>query len=194
MESLNIKNVIEFLKLAYDLKGLQRKGWQVRDIPNPESIADHMYAMALMTFLIGNDSKLDRLKCMQLALIHDLPECIVGDIIPDDPITVEEKHKLEQDAIEKLTKLLNSNSIVGKTIYDTYVEYREQKTPEARFVKDLDKFDMIFTAALYEKQSGIPNSLQEFFDCTEGKFQHPFMQKLVKGLGEYRANMFNGTV
>ncbi|KAI4466899.1 hypothetical protein MML48_2g00018929 [Holotrichia oblita] len=190
MESLDTKSVINFLKFAYDLKEIRRKGWELRDIPNPESIADHMYAMALITFLIGNNSGLDRLKCMQLALIHDLPECIVGDIVPDDPITVEEKHKLEQNAIEKLTNMLGSDTDAGKIIYDTYIEYREQKTPEAKFVKDLDKFDMIFTAALYEKRCGSPKRLQEFFDCTEGKFGDPFIQNLVKSLHDYRENMF----
>lgn len=189
MDTLKVKNVISFLKFAYDLKEFPRRGWQLRDIPHPESIASHMYGMALMTFLIGNDTSLDRLKCMQLALIHDLPECIVGDIVPDDPISIEEKHNLEQEAIEKLSHILKGD--VGKMIYDTYVEYREQKTPEAKFVKDLDKFDMIFTAMLYEKKQETPNKLQEFFDCTQGKFEHPFMQELVKGLLEYRENMFD---
>lgn len=187
--SLDIKNVLQFLEIVYNLKDSARKGWEIRNIQNPERIAGHMYAMGIMTFLLGNDSSLDRVKCMQLALVHDLPECIVGDITPYDGISIDRKHMLEQEAMEKLAGILGDD--VGKIMEDIYNEYRAQETPEARFVKDLDKFDMIFTAALYEKRSRMPGSLQEFFDCTEGKFEHPLVRKLASGLSEYRKNMFN---
>ena len=33
--------------------------------------------------------------CMKLALIHDMAECIVGDITPHDNVDKEEKHRRE---------------------------------------------------------------------------------------------------
>lgn len=62
-----------------------------------------MYAMSLMTFLLGNDSKLDRLKCLQLALVHDLAESIVGDITPHDNIPENVKHQREDEAMKEIT-------------------------------------------------------------------------------------------
>lgn len=62
-----------------------------------------MYAMALMTFLLGNDSKLDRIKCLQLTLVHDLAEAIVGDITPHDNVPEDEKHKKEDEAMKEIT-------------------------------------------------------------------------------------------
>ena len=50
-----------------------------------------------------------------------------------------------------------------------FQEYEEQKTLESVFVKDLDKFDMIFQAYEYEQLENKPGSLQEFFDSTSGK-------------------------
>ena len=48
-------------------------------------------------------------------------------------------------------------------------EYEHQTSPEAIFVKDLDKFEMIFQAHEYEQLAKKPGSLQEFFDTTKGK-------------------------
>ena len=48
-------------------------------------------------------------------------------------------------------------------------DYEFQKSEEAKFVKDLDKFEMILQAHEYEKQSERPGHLQEFFDSTDGE-------------------------
>lgn len=45
-------------------------------------------------------------RIMQMALIHDLAECIVGDITPSCGIPSEIKHKLEDEAMEDICKLL----------------------------------------------------------------------------------------
>lgn len=180
MESLNIDNVLKFIELVNNLKHTPRKGWEYCDVKNPEKISGHMYAMGIMTFLLGDDSDFDRLKCLQLALIHDLAECIVGDITPRDNISTELKHSLEDKAMKELSELVGTE--IGGTIYSLYKEYEAKETPESKFVKELDRFDMIFTAANYEERDKTPNKLQEFFDSTEGKFEHPFIKKLVAAL------------
>lgn len=48
-------------------------------------------------------------------------------------------------------------------------EYENETTPEAKYVKDLDKFDMILQAFEYEQAENTPMKLQEFFDSTNGK-------------------------
>ena len=35
-------------------------------------------------------------RCLRLAVVHDLAECIVGDITPSDPMGKEEKHRREK--------------------------------------------------------------------------------------------------
>lgn len=184
MESLRPEDVLKFLDLVNRLKHSSRRGWEFSEIKNHEQIAGHMYAMGIMTFLLGNDSKLDRFKCLQLALVHDLAECIVGDITPHDNINVDKKHAMEDEAMKELTSLVGSE--IGSLIYNLYKEYEAKETPEAKFVKDLDRFDMLFTAAHYEQRDGTPKKLQEFFDSTEGKFQHPYIRKLVLSLEQRR--------
>lgn len=43
---------------------------------------------------------------MQMTLIHDLAECIVGDITPLCGIPVDVKHRMEDEAMEDICKLL----------------------------------------------------------------------------------------
>lgn len=67
-----------------------------------------------------------------------------------------------------------------------FQEYEHQSSPEAKFAKDLDRYDMILQAFEYEKREKAPKRLQEFFTATEGKFNHPFIQDLVKELYRQR--------
>ncbi|XP_008195856.1 5'-deoxynucleotidase HDDC2 [Tribolium castaneum] len=184
MEALNPESVLKFMDLVNNLKHSSRRGWSLLNVENHEQIAGHMYAMGMMTFLIGDESNLDRFKCLQLALVHDLAECIVGDITPHDNIPEDKKHALEDKAMKEITSHLGED--IGTMIYKLYKEYEAKETPEAIFVKDLDRLDLLITAVHYEKRDNTPKKMQEFFDSTEGKFKHPFIQKLVKTLIEYR--------
>ncbi|KAL0901384.1 hypothetical protein ABMA27_006658 [Loxostege sticticalis] len=193
------KKILEFLELVGRLKHVKRTGWVICDIDECESIAGHMYRMGMMTFLLteGNDpSKLDRFRCLQIALVHDLAECIVGDITPHCGISPEEKHRQEDEAMQKIAEL---TGFAGDRMYELYKEYENQSSPEAKFAKDLDRYDMILQAFEYEKRENAPKRLQEFFSATEGKFQHPFIKGLVQELysqrEEFEKNTFtNGMV
>lgn len=180
MEDENVQNNLKFLYLMANLKHSPRRGWVQRNLKNPESIAGHMYSMGIMTFLLGNNSTLDRAKCMQLALVHDLAEAIVGDITPADNIPVDVKHRMEDQAMKELTSYLGKDA--GQIVYDLYKEYEAKETPEAKFVKELDMFDMILTASIYEKQGNMIGNLQEFFDATHQKFHHPQIKALAAEL------------
>jgi putative hydrolase of HD superfamily len=47
-------------------------------------------------------------------------------------------------------------------------EYEEQVTPEAKLVKDLDRFDMICQAYEYERELNRPGQLEDFYNSTKG--------------------------
>lgn len=157
----------------------KRTGWVLRNINDCEPIASHMYRMSMMTFLMDKDSEvqeLDRIKCMEMALVHDLAESLVGDITPYCGVSREEKRERELEAMKEIAELIKPNH---EKLLDLFYEYEKGETAEAKFVKDLDKLDMIMQAFEYEKRDGSPAKLQEFFDNTEGKFNHPFVKNLV---------------
>ncbi|XP_047985130.1 5'-deoxynucleotidase HDDC2 [Leguminivora glycinivorella] len=180
------KNILKFLELVGRLKHVKRTGWVLCHIDDCESIAGHMYRMGMMTFLLteeNNPTKLDRFKCLEIALVHDLAECIVGDITPHCGVSPEEKHRQEDEAMKKIAEL---TGFAGNRMYELYKEYEFQSSPEAKFAKDLDRYDMILQAFEYEKREKAPKKLQEFFTATEGKFNHPFIRDLVTELYRQR--------
>lgn len=143
-----------------------------------------MYRMAMLSFLIPETSKIDRVKTMQLALVHDLAECIVGDLSPYCGVDKDEKHRREREAIKEISTLIPALS--GNEILELFEEYEGQETPEALWVKDCDRYDMILTAFEYEKRDETPMKHQEFFESTKGRFQHPFFLQLVDELHRQR--------
>lgn len=159
---------------------MKRTGWVLRDVKDCESISGHMYRMSMMTFLLEKNPEnenLDRVKCMEMALVHDLAEAVVGDLTPYCGVSREDKHKQELTAMKDIAKLTHLGS---DKLMELFYEYEGGKTAEAKFVKDLDRLDMIMQAFEYEKRDDSPNKLQEFFDSTEGKFQHSFIKNIVK--------------
>lgn len=87
---------LEFLRVVGKLKTLKRTGWVNNGVALPESVADHMYRMAMCSFII-TDPALDRSRLMKIAVVHDLAEALVGDIVPHDTrYTKEEKRHLEE--------------------------------------------------------------------------------------------------
>ncbi|KAK8398130.1 hypothetical protein O3P69_003809 [Scylla paramamosain] len=98
--------------------------------------------------------------------------------------TDEDKHQREVAAIESFRSLVGQKA--GTEMYDLFMEYEEQKTKEAKVVKDLDKFDMILQAFEYETDQERPGTLEEFFKSTEGKFTHPKIIKLIEQLYKER--------
>lgn len=124
-------------------------------------------------------------RCMKLALVHDMAECIVGDIAPTDNISKAEKHRREEEAMRQLTGLLPEE--LQKEIYELWEEYESQSSCEARLVKQFDLLEMILQAHEYEQLEGTPGRLQEFFDSTEGRFHHPDVLQLLHSLNQERA-------
>ncbi|KZC13469.1 HD domain-containing protein 2 [Dufourea novaeangliae] len=162
---------------------MKRTGWVIRNVPDPETIAGHMYRMAMLSFLVDNEENLDKVKIMQMALIHDLAECIVGDITPHCGVPPDVKHRLEDEAMDYICKLLGDK---GPVILEMFREYERQESPEAMYVKDLDRLDLIMQAYEYEKRDNVPGELEEFFVATNGKIRHPCISRIASGINAVR--------
>ncbi|XP_028252766.1 5'-deoxynucleotidase HDDC2 [Parambassis ranga] len=176
-------SMLEFLKLVGQLKRVPRTGWVYRNVKNPESVSDHMYRMAMMSLTI-TDPTVDKDKCIKLALVHDMAECIVGDIAPSDNISKAEKHRREEEAMRHLSGLLPEG--LKQEMYGLWEEYESQSSAEARLVKQFDLLEMILQAHEYEELEETPGRLQEFFDSTNGRFHHPDVLQLVSSLNKER--------
>ncbi|XP_046343596.1 5'-deoxynucleotidase HDDC2-like isoform X2 [Haliotis rufescens] len=162
---------------------VRRTGWVQKKVGvggGPESVADHMYRMAVLSFLVDPGAGLDKHRCMKIALVHDMAECIVGDITPQDGISKEDKHKKEKTAMKHICSLVEES--VGQEIYSLWQEYEDQSSKEAEFIKDIDRFEMILQAFEYEQMDMKPRYLQDFFDSTKGKFKTEQVKAWVQSL------------
>jgi 5'-deoxynucleotidase YfbR-like HD superfamily hydrolase len=66
--------LFEVLQAAGRLKTLKRAGWVRVGLPEPESVADHSFRVALLAVLFGPRLGLNGEKLVRLALLHDLAE------------------------------------------------------------------------------------------------------------------------
>ncbi|EDW57925.1 uncharacterized protein [Drosophila virilis] len=181
--STGLADILQFMELIGNLKHTKRTGWVLRDVNDCESISGHMYRMSMLTFLLDGSEGLNQIRCMELALVHDLAESLVGDITPFCGVSKEEKRAMEFKAMEDICKLIEPR---GKRIMELFEEYEHAQSAESKFVKDLDRLDMVMQAFEYEKRDNCLLKHQEFFDSTEGKFNHPFVKKLVNEIYEQR--------
>jgi putative hydrolase of HD superfamily len=132
---------------------------------------------------LSDGTIVDKNKCIKMALTHDVCEAIVGDFTPHDPISKADKHALEKQAMEEIRDLLCGNPL-GQELYDLFMEYEEGETVESRFVKDIDKFEMLVQADEYERSQ--KKNLEQFFDHTKGYFTTDLFKTLDEQLRKHR--------
>ena len=135
----------------YKLKDIVRRGWILAGVPKfrKESDAEHTFSMLILALelMAKNKLKLDELKVVKMIAYHELCEIDAGDITPYDDITVQERFEREYACIKRLAKTYNMPEIES-----IWFEFSEQKTPEAKFVKMIDKVDAIEQACAYAKE------------------------------------------
>ena len=102
-----MEEIIDFILQVEELKKEKRKGWKLRKVKTPESVADHSFMVAFITLLLAENSKqkLNKQKVLELAIIHDIAESICGDITPYDK-KAKNKKQIEENAMQEVTSSL----------------------------------------------------------------------------------------
>ncbi len=168
----------ELLKLFHNigkLKTTVRAGWLRCGVPDPESVAEHAFRAAFMAMIYGEILKLDTCKLLKMALLHDLAEAKIGDITPHDGLTIEEKRSLEEAAVkELLNKIPNGAEYIA-----LWLEYDQQKSTEAKVLKNLDKLEMALQACEYQ-QTFPEKDLSEFLKDVEKQLNIDKVREIFK--------------
>jgi putative hydrolase of HD superfamily len=172
---------IEFSKFVGKLKRVKRTGWVRSGVDDAESVADHMFRMAWMAMSIGQDVQgVDVQKAIKMALVHDLAEAKVGDLVivgekeRQDKITKAEKAKMELEVMTNISQEVGGD--FGKEVLDLFNEFEAQETPTAKFLGDLDKLEMIIQCEEYEVEQNM--CMPSFFKTTKGVFKTPLCQAM----------------
>ncbi len=158
------QKILNLADLLGTMKNLRRRGWVLRNVKNSESDADHSYSLTLLVLLF-TPSYLDLLKCLKLAIVHDIPEAICGDFMPGE-IAADDKDKREKEAVLQIAK-----NIDYPELSELFDEYQSENTEEAKFVKALDRLDNVFTARYYQDRQNIA-LIEEFANGTHKRLQN----------------------
>ena len=161
-------NLLAFLNVVQQLKVQKRTGWLDYSMTECESIADHMYRMSIISMLISNP-KVNRDRCVRIALVHDMAEALVGDITPVNPIGKDEKHRREEATMRYICdEIVRPISASGAAeMLADFLEYESIGSLEARYVKDIDKYELLVQCFEYEKAHEGKLNFQEFFIARE---------------------------
>lgn len=167
-----------------EMKKKPRTGWVDHEIPNPETVWQHSvgmrtFAHKLATRFLGAQRAEH---CARLGGIHDIIEGIVPDIAPSWGIPPAQKHELELLAINHI----GSFSKGGERIRDLWLEFEDGQTPEAVFVRKVDKLHVVPVALAYEQANACPYSLQPFWDYARKHVEGSPLVEVWKELCEQR--------
>ncbi len=165
---MNNKHFIKFLSYAVKLKEIKRSGWSKAGIKNPESVADHVYGLAVLSMLISDLKGLNAEKMFRLAVIHDLEEAILGDLTSEEKKKENNLKTLEEKAIKKVLSSLPLN--LKQKYYSLWLEYKNASSKEAKLIKELDKLEMVLQALLYEEKFNL--NLEEFWETAENEIEN----------------------
>jgi len=137
---------------ALSLKNLARTGWMLRAAPR-ESVAEHTYGTAIIALMLSKMEKLkakDEHALLRLALLHDLHEARIGDLVPS------QKKKLHPDESKVEREMLSG------TPFEKEIKLLANKGKLHTLANDADRLDMLFRAV--ENARGGNARMQEFVD------------------------------
>ncbi len=152
------------LKEILGLKNVLRAGWVRAGIKSPESVAAHSWGMSMLALKLA-PKELDLARVLSLCIVHDIPEVRVGDLTPHD------------DTSTKAEDELNAMTEMAPEWVGLFEEYERGKTPEAKFVKQLDKLDMALQAEIYQSEFDIP--LNEFIESARLRIGDEVLKNLL---------------
>jgi len=154
--SEKIRRITDFYAMTHRLKNTLRAGWVHCGINDAriESVAEHIYGTQMLALAVASeyDLKLDLARVALLIAIHELGECIIGDLPATGAlISREEKRRIELEAAMEILSPLGG----AELIRDMYMEYHEQVTAEARYAYLVDKLECDLQCKYYEEQGSL---------------------------------------
>jgi putative hydrolase of HD superfamily len=173
-----MKNVIEFMELISSLKELQRTGWKQHNVTGIlDTTASHSFGVTFLSWLFAKGGHVDSEKVLEMALVHDLVESVMGDLTPSEAKRID-RDKLEENGLEKMERKIPAR--LAPEIKSLIREYREGKTREAQMVRICDKLETLFQAHFYRNSNRLSeNGFREFFEYAQRECRTKLARELL---------------
>ena len=181
----NFEKIHSFLHIIERLKTTIR--FDVAKNTLNESVADHSWRLAMMVFVVSEELglKLDELRAVKLALVHDIGTYAKGDVdhrkIVAGKVSREIQKESEGAIIEELKGTLPLK--IGQEFMSLWKELEENSSQESKFVKALEKLETlshIYEAGYktYNKPEQIPNY------ANKAVREFPVLEEMLRELKE----------
>lgn len=171
--------LLDFYGYVDQLKRTRRAGWVKAGISDSENVSDHSFSTSILSMILADKLGADKEKLIKMALIHDLGESIIGDVLwyskdkGIDRVKLAKKEKDEGKAMRKILKTLNNREYL-----DLWTEMEEKRTKEAKLHKEIDRLDLAFQAFFNEKRTDV--KLDGFFDFVEMFIENKTIKKILE--------------
>ena len=170
------------------LANLQRTGWVMRKVQNPESVQEHTIALKKLASELASSltdfTEEEKEDLFDMLEVHDWSEAIIGDEVIYT-YDVEEKKKLKEAKFQReketMAEISGQLGEVGKKIFDLWMRFETSDDQVAQFARELDKYQAIEKAMEYQKAQGIP-LFQEFYDYSSPSITHPVIMERMEKL------------
>ncbi len=138
------------------IKHIERRGWVLRHVRNPETIFEHLEGTAKLveTELTGYPEKLGlsgkeanafTARMIEMARIHDIHEALTTDFTPHDGITEENKARIELLAAKVIFEAFPDK-------YELTKEFTLQQTDLSKIINDYDKLHAVIKTKEIENE------------------------------------------
>lgn len=166
--------VYEFLSR---LKELRRMGWVERGVEEAESVASHSYSVAFLTVLLADLRGLDVGEAARMALLHDLPEAVLGDLTPTMKKSIPNLEEREREIVESLAKNLPPE--VAELWLRAWSRYQKGEGETAKLIREVDKLEMGLQAAYYAGKYGAER-LQDIYQTAWRMVRDPGLRRVLE--------------
>ena len=98
---------------------------------------------------------IDYKRLLELVLLHDIGESVIGDVTPASRVPAKKKAGMERDAVGKVLDNVPGLDTLKNDLASLVSDQGDQMTdPVHELVKQIDKLDMMIQALLYEREYG----------------------------------------
>jgi putative hydrolases of HD superfamily len=141
-----LSGVGDFLHEMGQLKRLPRAGWQFAGVPNPESVAEHSFRVAIVGIALATLEGADVGRTAALCILHDSPESRVGDV-PAVGRAYVTTASPEAVSVHQTSAMPDAIAAVFQELVRAY---EAEDSIESRLAHDADKLETLLQAREYE--------------------------------------------
>jgi len=204
------RNLINFIIEVGKTKSVLRRGWVIRGVKKPESLAAHCFRSAIIAWFFSSRRRINQEAVIITAAIHDLFTTVIGDLTPYDESIVETKsrekkvriieslpwlgsraHKelIAKQRLEREAKALNQilKYLPLRQRRDAnyfWLAYKTGTSREGRYFRQIDRIEALLQALEY--QSGDKNiPISSFWLQLKELLDDPILIEFVQSIDEY---------